>query len=243
MESRGEKPPLGLLHHSSAALLDHILTEHPEVEFAQTALNYIDWESKFVQAKTCYEVLRKHGKQVAIMAPVKGGGLAKVPASVETTLKEMAPGASMASWAMRFAGSLEGILATLSSMSTLEQVRDNIRTVKTLAPFSGGEKQKLLEIAKPYRDADPTGVDLSRCAGLTLHGVPVTGILDAYNICQLQPNPGSSDDNNYLKNIMAERAHLDCFGELPEGRIIPSDGTDAAEEVLKVERWLIRHSF
>lgn len=206
-------------------------------------MDYIDWESEFVQAKACYEVIRKHGKQLVIMEPVKGGGLAKVPASVEAALKEMDPGVSTASWAMRFAGSLEGVLATLSGMSTLEQVPDNIRTVKTLFPLSEGERQKLHEIAKLYRDAGPIGADLSRYAGLMLHGVPVTGILEAYNICQLQPDPGFSDDNNYLKNIMAERAHLDCFGELPEERVVLADGTDATEEVLKAERWLIQHSF
>lgn len=72
---------LGFSFHFSAALLDRILTEHLEGEFVQIALNYIDWESEFVQAKSCYEVIRKHGKQVVIMEPVKGG-LANAPASV-----------------------------------------------------------------------------------------------------------------------------------------------------------------
>lgn len=242
-KAEGKIRHLGFSHHSSAALLDRILTEHPEVEFVQIALNYIDWDSEFVQAKACYEVIRKHGKQVVIMEPVKGGGLAKVPESVETALKEMDPDASIASWAMRFAGSLEGVIATLSGMSTLEQVQDNIRTVKALSPLSGDEKRKLHEIVKLYKDAGPIGSDLNRYAGLTLHGAPVTGILEAYNMCQLQPDPGSSDDNNYLKNVIAEKAHLDCFKDLPEEKVVLADGTDMTEEVLNAERWLIQHSF
>lgn len=242
-KAEGKIRHLGFSHHSSAALLDRILTEHPEVEFVQIALNYIDWESEFVQAKACYEVIRKHGKQVVIMEPVKGGGLARVPESVENALKAMNPNASTASWAVRFAGSLEGVLCTLSGMSTLEQVRDNIQTVKTLSPLSEDEKQKLHKIVKIYKDAGLIGADLSRYAGLTLHGVSVTGILEAYNMCQLQPDPGFSDDNNYLKNIMAEKAHLDCFGELPEEKVVLADGTDVTEKVLNAERWLIQHSF
>lgn len=234
---------LGFSHHSSAKLLDRILTEHPEVEFVQIALNYIDWESEFVQAGACYDVIHKHGKQVVIMEPVKGGGLAKVPPAVEKALKEMTPDASVASWAMRFTGSLDGAICNLSGMSTLEQVQDNIRTVQELAPLTEDEKKKLHEIVKLYKGAGPIGADLDKYKGLTLHGAPVTGILEAYNMCQLQPDPGFSDDNNYLKNIIAEEAHLDCFGELPEEKVVLADGTDATEDVLKAERWLIEHSF
>ncbi len=242
-KAEGKIRHLGISYHSSAALLDRILTEHPEVEFVQIALNYIDWESEFVQAKECYEVIRKHGKQVVIMEPVKGGGLAKVPESVAHALKEMNPDVSIVSWAVRFAGSLEGAICILSGMSTLEQVQENIQTVKTLSPLSEEEKMKLHEIVKLYKDAGPIGSDLSRYASLTLHGAPVTGILEAYNMCQLQPDPGFSDDNNYLKNVIAENVHLDCFGELPEEKVLLSDGTDVTEEVLKAERWLIQHSF
>ncbi len=91
--------------------------------------------------------------------------------------------------------------------------------------------------------AGPIGADLSKYEGLKLHGATVTGILEAYNMCQLQPDPGFSDDNNYLKNVIAEEAHLDCFGELPEEKVILADGTDVTEEVLKAEKWLIENSF
>lgn len=234
---------LGFSFHSSAALLDRILTEHPEVEFVQIALNYIDWESEFVQAKECYEVIRKHGKLVIIMEPVKGGGLAAVPASVEKALKEMNPDASVVSWALRFAGSLDGVLCNLSGMSTVEQVKENIRSVNDLDPLTEEEKVKLREIVRIYKDAGPIGADLGRFEGLKRHGAPVTGIMEAYNMCQLQPDPGYSDDNNYLKNVIAEQAHLDCFGELPDEKVILADGTDVTEEVLTAERWLIEHSF
>ena len=73
--------------------------------------------------------------------------------------------------------------------------------------------------------------------------MPVTAILEAYNICQLQPDPGFSDDNNYLKNAIAEETHLDIFGVLPEEKVILANGTDATELIRKAEQWLIEYSF
>jgi len=239
----GKIKHLGFSFHSSAKLLDRILTEHPEVEFVQIPFNYIDCESELVQAMASYEVICKHGKLAVFMESVKGGGLSMVPAAVEKRLKEMNRDASIASWAIRYAGSFDGVICNLSGMSTLEQVKDNINSVQNLEPLTEQEKQQLREVVRIYKDAGPIGADLSKYAGLKLHGAPVTAILEAYNMCQLQPDPGFSDDNNYLKNTVAEEAHLDFFGELPEEKVILADGTDATEEVLEAERWLIEHSF
>ena len=234
---------LGISFHSSADLLDRILTEHPEIEFVQIALNYIDWESEFVQSDKCYEVIRRHGKEVVIMQPVKGGALAAVPEAAQNALQAMDSEASLGSWALRFAGSLDGAICILSGMSTLEQMQENAEAFKTLSPLTSRERDQLHEVVRLFKDAGPIGADLSRFQGLTLHGAPVTGIMEAYNICQLQPDPAFTDDNNYLKNVIAAKAHLDCFGQLPEEKIILADGTDATEEVLKAERWLIENSF
>ena len=239
----GKIKHLGFSFHSSAKLLDRILTEHPEFEFVQIPFNYIDAESELVQAMPAYEVIRKHGKQVVFMEPVKGGGLSMVPEAVEKMLKDRDSDASVASWAIRYVGSFDGGICTLSGMSTPEQVRDNINSIKNLEPLSEEEKEFLHDVVKVYKNAGPTGADLSKYEGLKLHGAPVTAILEAYNMCQLQPDPGFSDDNNYLKNTEAEEAHLDFFKELPEEKVILTDGTDVTEEVLKAEKWLIEHSF
>ena len=61
--------------------------------------------------------------------------------------------------------------------------------------------------------------------------------------CHHCHDPGFSDDNNCLKNTVAEEAHLDFFGELPEEKVILTDGTDVTETVKKAESWLIEHSF
>ena len=235
---------LGFSFHSSPELLERILTEHPEFEFVQIPVNYMDWNSELVRAREAYEVIRRHGKLVVIMEPVKGGGLAMVPEKVKERLNEMDADASVASWAMRFTGGLDGVICNLSGMSTLEQVKDNIHTVQSLNPLTEDEKEQLLgDVVRIYKDAGPYGADLSRFAGLTLHGVAVTAIMEGYSVCQLQPDPGFSDENNYFKNVVAEKAHLDIFGELPEEKVILSDGTDVTEEVRAAEQWLIQNSF
>ena len=75
------------------------------------------------------------------------------------------------------------------------------------------------------------------------HGVPVTAVLQAYSICQIQPNPGFSDDNNYLKNTFAEKAHLDLFKDLLEQNVITADGKDITELVETAVKWLKENSF
>ena len=81
-------------YHDDAEHLDKILAEHPEVDAVQIVLNYYDWEEPFIQSEKCYEVIRKHGKQVIVMEPVKGGALAKVPSGAEHILKDLNPNAS-----------------------------------------------------------------------------------------------------------------------------------------------------
>ena len=235
---------LGFSFHSSAKLLDRILTEHPEFEFVQIAANYVDWNSALVQAGPCYEVIRKHGKKAVIMEPVKGGGLSTVPKAVEDALKAKDPAHSVASWAIRFAGSLDGLICCLSGMSALEQVEDNIRTYQTLDPLNESEMKWLSEdVNALYRAQGPIGADLSKYEGLTLYGVPVPAIMEGYSVCQLQPDPGFSDDNNYLLNAIAEEAHLDFSGELPKERLVSKSGEDVTEEVYKAYEWLRAHTF
>ena len=74
----------GFSFHDNPELLDEILTKHPEMEFVQLQINYLDWESEWVHSKGVYEVATRHGKPVIVMEPVKGGTLAKVPLEAES---------------------------------------------------------------------------------------------------------------------------------------------------------------
>lgn len=147
LKANGTIRHYGFSFHDSPELLDKLLTEHPDVDFVQLQINYADWENPEVKSRACYEVARKHGKQVVIMEPIKGGALANPPEQVKALFDAAKPGASYASWALRFAASLDGVLAVLSGMSNLEQVDDNLATMSDFQPLNDAE-QKVIQQAQ-----------------------------------------------------------------------------------------------
>lgn len=138
----------GFSFHDSAELLDELLTKHPQMEFVQLQINYLDWESEWVQSRACYEVAVKHGKPVIVMEPVKGGTLAHVPQQAEQLFKAHASAMSVPSWAIRFAASLPGVMMVLSGMSSLEQMQDNLSYMEHFTSLTEEEKNLCFEAAK-----------------------------------------------------------------------------------------------
>ena len=134
---------LGFSFHSTPEELEAILTAHPEMEFVQLQINYADWENPAIQSRACYEVARKHGKPVIIMEPVKGGMLATPPESVAKILKDAEPDSSVASWAIRFAASLDGVITVLSGMSNVAQMQDNLSYMKDFTGLTDAQKETL----------------------------------------------------------------------------------------------------
>ena len=138
----------GFSFHDTPELLDEILTRHPEMEFVQLQINYLDWESEWIQSRGVYEMARKHGKPVIVMEPVKGGTLARVPAEAEALLKAMEPKLSVPSWAIRFAASLPGVMMVLSGMSNVAQMEDNLSFMEDFQPLTEEERALTLQVAK-----------------------------------------------------------------------------------------------
>lgn len=153
-KNEGKIKRLGFSFHDTAEVLDRILSAHPEMEFVQLQINYLDWLDTKVQSKLCYEVARKHGKEIIVMEPVKGGQLASLPEEAEVLLKELDVNASPASFAIRFAASLEGVITVLSGMSDMAQLEDNLSYMgDNFIPLSEKERKTLEKVADILTDA------------------------------------------------------------------------------------------
>ena len=134
---------IGFSFHSTPEELEKILIAHPEMEFVQLQINYADWENPAIESKKCYELARKYEKPVIIMEPVKGGMLATPPAAVLDVLKKAEPAASAASWGIRFAADLEGVITVLSGMSSIEQMEDNLSCMKNFQKLSPEQRETI----------------------------------------------------------------------------------------------------
>ena len=154
LKEKGLVRHYGFSFHDSPELLDELLTEHPDVEFVQLQINYADWEDPTVQSRRCYEVASKHGKPVVVMEPVKGGTLANPPQSVKDIFKAADPKASTASWAIRFAASLENVKIVLSGMSNVEQMEDNLSYMKDFKPLNEEEMKVIAEAQEALKQIE-----------------------------------------------------------------------------------------
>ncbi len=145
LKAEGKVRHVGISFHDTADVLDGILNDYPQIEIVQIQLNYLDIDDPAVQSRKCYEVCRKHGKPVIVMEPVKGGNLVNLPDEARKTIDELG-GGSPASYAIRFAAGFEGIKMVLSGMSNLEQMRDNISTMKDFKPLNERETAALQKV-------------------------------------------------------------------------------------------------
>lgn len=201
----------GFSFHGSTGLLEQLLTEHPEVDFVQLQINYADWENRTVASRTNYETARRHGKSIVVMEPVKGGTLANPPAAVKKLFDEYAPNMSYASWAIRFAASLDGIITVLSGMSNTAQMKDNLSYMRDFKPLNEDE-QRIIQEAQRILGKSST-IPCTACHYCTKgcpKNIPIPEIFSAVN---KQLGNGQSDEavSDYQKATENTGKASDCI--------------------------------
>ncbi len=211
-KEKGRIKHFGFSFHSTPEVLDEILTAHPEVEFVQLQINYADWENPAIQSRGVYEMARKHGKSVVIMEPVKGGLLADPPEPVLKVLKEAEPEMSAASWAVRFAAGLDGLITVLSGMSSLEQMEDNLSYMRDFSGLTDEEKQVITrareELAK-IPTVPCTKCDY--CAKVCPKNIGISATFTAVNLLTLYGNlKAAQGQEAWLVDGHGKAAALEC---------------------------------
>ncbi len=214
MKAEGKIRHVGFSFHDSAELLDEILTAHPETEFVQLQINYMDWENESIQSRRCYETARRHGKPVVVMEPVKGGTLARLPEEAEQRFRAVRPELSPASWAIRYAAGLDGVMMVLSGMSSMEQLRDNISYMQHFEPLNAEERAAVEDAVGIINRSMAVPCTACRyCVDGCPKQIAIPEYFALYNNAEQSLNKGFSVQTVYYANLAQTHGRAsDCIG-------------------------------
>lgn len=182
MKAEGRAKHIGFSFHGTPEVLDELLTKHPEIEFVQLQINYLDWENPAVRSRELYEAARRHNKPITVMEPCKGGLLAGEVSDAAKLMSKYNPESSVASWAFRYVLGLEGVAVVLSGMGEPYQLEDNAKTFKTFTPLNK-EEMAIIDEAVKIMNASPR-IPCTACKYCVEHcpqKISIPGFIKVYN--------------------------------------------------------------
>ncbi len=211
-KAEGKIRHFGFSYHGSPELLETIVDAHPEVEFVQIQLNYLDRTNPVVRSQRLYEILHERNIPIIVMEPVRGGMLANMAPEIEAKFKARQPEKSVASWALRFVGSLPGVMTILSGMSSEEQVNDNIGTFTDFEPLAEDELKIINEVTEELLGMPQIGCTACKycCDGCPMK-ISIPDVFRTINTLRRYPDDWRSK-NFYSGLIQRSGKASDCIG-------------------------------
>ena len=172
---------LGFSAHGNYETVERFLKAYgKDMEFCQLQLNYLDWT--FQGGKEKVELLKSYGIPVWVMEPLRGGKLASLSAENTAKLRELRPDETVPAWAFRFLQSVPEVTVTLSGMSDMEQLKENIRTFEEDRPLSERETEVLLAVADSMLDKKILPCTACHyCVSHCPQGLDIPALLELYN--------------------------------------------------------------
>ncbi len=210
-KAAGKIKHFGFSYHGSPELLSKVLDDHPEVEFVQIQLNYLDRTNPVVRSQALYEILRDRNIPIIVMEPVRGGMLANMDPDIEAKFKNRRPEKSVASWALRFVASLPGVMTVLSGMSNDAQMEDNIRTFRSFEPLTDDEMALIDEVTNELMSMPQIGCTSCRycCEGCPMK-ISIPDVFRTVNTLRRYPDDWRA--KNYYEQLLGRSGKaIDCI--------------------------------
>ena len=189
MKEDGIAKQIGFSFHDKADLLEKVLDEYGDIfDIVQLELNYLDWEDPSIEAHKCYDLCAKHGLDVYVMEPLKGGVIVNPSDEIKNDFKQFNPDKSIASMAIRFCASLEHVKIVLSGMSKMDDLLDNIDTYENFEILSDEENEFLEKMAQKLSEnlAVPCS-ECGYCVDACPEMIPIPEYFNLYNTSKNQP--------------------------------------------------------
>lgn len=198
---------LGFSFHGSNAALKELLAMPYNWEFVQIQMNYVDWKNMPLEdsdepcdSETLYKMLEAKNIPVVIMEPIRGGALANVSTGLQKKLAERFPRLSPAGVALTFASTPKAVMCTLSGMSNMQQLMENVYTFSHFKPCSEADNEYLMEMARLYNANPHIPCTACRYCMPCPRGVDIPGVFAVYNGSSdalMLPDPSDRKDKDF----------------------------------------------
>lgn len=209
LRKEGKIKYLGFSFHDEYPVFEDILRSH-DWDFCQLQLNYMDMGIQAGQKGV--DLANELNVPLVVMEPIKGGSLANLPSDVTKIFKDYHQEATLASWALRYVGTLPGVKVILSGMSTLEQVQDNLKTFNAYQNLNDQELAIVQTVADTLHSRTKNG-----CTGCAYcmpcpFGVNIPGNFKYWNNCFIYDDPQTFKAKYQKMDEKAKASHCQQCG-------------------------------